>query len=92
MYALSTSDHLGLEYITGISILQPHDEMFEKIDEIPLRIDFYLLLPLECDETIKFTGGSTMAADSNFQACLWFAHSLYSILPGCKCTQRTGVR
>lgn len=58
------------------------DAMFQKIEMKILRLHFYLLFPLECDETIKFTGGSTMAADSNFQACLWFAHSLYSILPG----------
>jgi len=41
----------------------------------------YLFFPWEWEDTIKFIGGSKMAADSNFQACLWFDHSSYSKLP-----------
>jgi len=30
----------------------------------------YLFFPLEWNDTMKLMGGSIMAADSNFQACL----------------------
>lgn len=50
---------------------------------------YYLFFPWELDGTIKLTGGSIMATDSNFHACLWLVHSSYSELPVHKLSQQT---
>lgn len=63
-----------MEFKAGYNNLDPSKSM-EETNEAGCNNLFF---PLKSDDTIKFIGGSTIAADSSFQACLWFDHSSYS--------------